>query len=159
MLLAPGHTAVAHEEHQKPEHRQCAPLPRRRQAVAAKHGQPSQEEPGGDVPQTAHEKRRDGRERDLDRNVGRAPDDADRPPRDPGEAWARHWGAHSGALRLQERSLQVPVVRRESAFRIVVGKVPPHLVHLGVEVIRGGQNERFDRYRDHRRSKLLGAVM
>ncbi len=44
-----------------------------------------QNQPAEAVPETAHEKRRHGVERDFDGEVGRAPDHADGRPREPGE--------------------------------------------------------------------------
>ena len=84
-LLRVDHEAVADDVHQEAKQGERRPQPRLRQAAPAREHQRRQHHAGRHPSQARDEQHRNGLERDVNRQIGRAPDDADGDERDVGE--------------------------------------------------------------------------
>ena len=83
-LLRPDDAAIAEANHQEPEQRQAAPVRTCRQPLTAHAKDRGEHRAGDDVADAADEAGRNRLERDADPEIGGAPDEAHREPRQVG---------------------------------------------------------------------------
>src|SRR5207249_5385902 len=77
ILFRPHDECIAAREQQQAHDGQRAPVSSARQGIAERAGDDEQEQSGYEESETRKQKRRQVRDADLDREVGRAPEDAD----------------------------------------------------------------------------------